>query len=41
MGQKSWTLAVQAWADEKKDFVYGNTAQKGVVGHYVQIYHRY
>lgn len=41
MGYQSWNLVIQAWADEKKDFVYGSSSQKGVVGHYTQVYPRY
>jgi hypothetical protein len=41
MGYKSWILAIQGWADEKKDFVYGSKTQHGAVGHYTQVYCSY
>ena len=37
MGYKTWALAVQGWADEKNDFVFGSGVQPGVVGHYTQV----
>ena len=39
MGYKTWMLAIQGWADEKKDFVYDSRTQHGVVGHYTQVYY--
>ncbi|CAF1225520.1 unnamed protein product [Rotaria sordida] len=37
MGYKTWTLAIQGWANEKNDFVYGSDVQHGDVGHYTQM----
>ena len=39
-GYPTWTQAIKFWIDEKNDFTYGSPTQKGVVGHYTQVYHR-
>ncbi len=41
IGYDNWTLAIQDWADEKKDFLYGSKIQHGIVGHYTQVYCSY
>ncbi|UJR14016.1 hypothetical protein I4U23_001015 [Adineta vaga] len=37
MGYQNWIQVIQAWASEKKDFVYGSPFQNSVVGHYTQM----
>lgn len=41
MGYKNWSSAIRGWIDEKKDFSYGSKVQRGIVGHYTQVYDNY
>lgn len=38
MGYNDWKTAITAWANEKVDFTYGQSAPPGkVIGHYTQV----
>jgi hypothetical protein len=36
MGYENWTLAIQAWIEEKQHYYYGYPSS-GIVSHYTQV----
>ena len=38
MGYSSWNKTIYGWYDEVKDFSYKSQTQRGVVGHYTQVF---